>query len=300
MFSNKMWLNAFAVSMTIAIALGLSTVSDKLGYPIFDLLQKIHAPAESTGVALIQLDQASLDRFEEESEYVFPLPRQVYGALANLAGKLEAKAIVFDIAFSEASKISLEYDEEFALMVRESKVPAIFPAGNKSGTAKEPYYIIKNSATALGSIVIPSKTGVYREYFYKVEGTHTLATAALKEARHSIPKSKENTFYLEYYQRWAIPSFPLYNVFKGFSLLNEGKPLPKELEVLRGKIWFVGYSAIGLRDVKPTPLNPKASGTLVHATAAANMIEGKGLHASGPLTLIGITVLMIVLLFLRN
>lgn len=59
----------------------------------------------------------------------------------------------------------------------------------------------------------------------------------------------------------------------------------------RDKIVFIGASAAGLQDTKPTPLSPKTPGVLIHASLASNLLTGDTLRTvPRPLTWLAIAV----------
>jgi adenylate cyclase len=55
-------------------------------------------------------------------------------------------------------------------------------------------------------------------------------------------------------------------------------PPPALANRIRGHIVLIGASAVGLRDIRATPLDPAASGVSVHAQALEQMILGHHLH----------------------
>lgn len=75
------------------------------------------------------------------------------------------------------------------------------------------------------------------------------------------------------------------------------KVLSRELppEALRGKLVFLGTSAIGLHDLVNTPLNKSVSGVYIHATLADNMLSQDLLHTL-PLSIwLGVILLLGIL-----
>ena len=63
-------------------------------------------PAPATaGIALIVLDQASLDWAKEELSLTWPWPRQVYAPLIELARDQKARVLALDVIFTEPSAI---------------------------------------------------------------------------------------------------------------------------------------------------------------------------------------------------
>ncbi|MBN2302629.1 MAG: CHASE2 domain-containing protein, partial [Lentisphaerae bacterium] len=81
-------------------------------------------------------------------------------------------------------------------------------------------------------------------------------------------------------------SFPSYSAAD----VIEGKLSPG---VFKGKIVFVGTSAVGLRDVKATPVSAEFSGVEVHATIVDNILAGDILQI--PLGMVAVQALAIII-----
>ncbi len=63
-----------------------------------------HGPGEATDdIVLILLDQNSLDWASRENGLTWPWPRELYGAIADYCRRAGAKALAFDVLFSEPS-----------------------------------------------------------------------------------------------------------------------------------------------------------------------------------------------------
>jgi adenylate cyclase len=68
----------------------------------------------SEEIVLFLIDQQSLDVYEQEQGLSWPWPRQMYSALIQYCLRGEAKALVFDLIFSEGSVFGVEDDQDFA------------------------------------------------------------------------------------------------------------------------------------------------------------------------------------------
>ncbi len=68
----------------------------------------------SEDIVLFLIDQQSLDVYEQEQGLAWPWPRQMYSALIQYCLHGEAKALVFDLIFSEGSVFGVEDDQDFA------------------------------------------------------------------------------------------------------------------------------------------------------------------------------------------
>jgi len=75
-------------------------------------------PGEATDqIRLILLDQNSLDWALKENGLSWPWPREVYGAIVNFCKRQGAKAVAFDVLFTEPSKYGVEDDAAFGKSV---------------------------------------------------------------------------------------------------------------------------------------------------------------------------------------
>ena len=75
-------------------------------------------PGKATDdIRLILLDQQSLDWGKEINELTWPWPREIYGAIVNFCKRSGAKAVAFDVLFTDPSKYGVEDDAAFAQAV---------------------------------------------------------------------------------------------------------------------------------------------------------------------------------------
>ena len=122
----------------LAAALGLSGALDGFEGRSFDARVRLLArPAETSGrVALILLDQQSLDWGKDENGLSWPWPREVYTYIVNFCRRAGVRALAFDVLYSEPSTYGVYDDRAFAAAVGElgGFVAAIFP-GEETGSA---------------------------------------------------------------------------------------------------------------------------------------------------------------------
>lgn len=74
--------------------------------------------AETSRVKIILLDQASLDWGKAVNGWSWPWPRQVYGPIVDFCIRGGARAVVFDVLFTEPSVYGVEDDRLLAAAVR--------------------------------------------------------------------------------------------------------------------------------------------------------------------------------------
>lgn len=75
----------------------------------------------SDNIRLILLDQNSLDWAKEENGLSWPWPREVYNAIIQFCKRSGAKALAFDVLFTEPSKYGVDDDRAFAAAIHDFK-----------------------------------------------------------------------------------------------------------------------------------------------------------------------------------
>ncbi|MFH0814449.1 MAG: adenylate/guanylate cyclase domain-containing protein [Pseudomonadota bacterium] len=104
-----------------SLALALHTLGwlDTLENKTWDWRASLLAkPGKATDdIRLILLDQNSLDWAKEENGLTWPWPREVYSAIVNYCQRSGAKALAFDVLFTEPSKYGVEDDETFGAAI---------------------------------------------------------------------------------------------------------------------------------------------------------------------------------------
>ena len=71
-------------------------------------------------IVLILVDQNSLDIYEQEQGLPWPWPRGLYAAIVKHCAQGEARAVIFDVLFSEGSFFGEEDDQSFASAMAEA------------------------------------------------------------------------------------------------------------------------------------------------------------------------------------
>ena len=101
----------------------------------------------------------------------------------------------------------------------------------------------------------------------------TLKRDGLQSKGTDIPLDPQGNFLLSYYLSGRdFPRYSAFNVVQSFQALQEGGTPMYPPEVFHNKIVFVGFTAPGLFDLKPTPIHSLNPGLAIHATLLANLI----------------------------
>jgi adenylate cyclase len=159
-----------------------------------------------------------------------------------------------------------------------------------------PIQSLAESARGLGNVAIyPDSDGIYRRvpviFRYQERWIPSLGLAAFrgvadqgqavlqmnsfKLGNISFPLDSNQNFLLYYYSREKdFRRFSAFNVIQSSLALQEGRKPLYPPESFRDKIVFVGFTAPGLFDLKPTPVSSVTPGAAIHATFVANLLRG--------------------------
>jgi adenylate cyclase len=237
-------------------------------------------------VCVVALDDASF--LERDLDPLQPWPRGLYGELVETLRDEGAKAVAFDVLFEKPG--DPEQDLRFEL--------GLFDAGNVVLAAAvervddprfsmtrlvEPMPALAESAAAVAMAELPSDDdGTIRETWLVPGDRPGLALAAYQVATGDVSHAGDSrTLLIDFYgPPRTIETVSLYQA------LDPGQYLPQGF--FRDKIVFVGLSqpaASSIHESKdsfPTPFTGgrvgNTYGVEIHATIAANLLEGRGIH----------------------
>jgi adenylate cyclase len=123
-YTTKAKLQAAAVliciTLAMAAALDFSGFLGPYDLKTMDLMfRRVPLPPASPDIALIAIDQADIDFFQEQG-VGWPWPRELYGPIIDFCRRGRAKAVVFDMLYTENSIYGKEDDQKLAQAARES------------------------------------------------------------------------------------------------------------------------------------------------------------------------------------
>jgi len=124
-------------ALFLALALEVSGLLAAYQLKTLDhLFRRLPLPPASPQVVVVTVDQADLDFFKNQG-ITWPWPRQLYAPIVEFCRRSGARAVIFDILFTEASSYGPEDDQRFAQAIeaagnvvlpfflsREEKAPA--------------------------------------------------------------------------------------------------------------------------------------------------------------------------------
>jgi adenylate cyclase len=278
-------------------------------------------------VVIIALDDSSLESMDW---LAWPWPRELWAYLADYLADQGAAALFFDITFETSSSYGALEDSLFGAAA--SRIPTVFIANlflDSAGATIPQRAVIPLEQPPLEGLLYPSarlpvapisagaeifasplveadRDGVVRRvplFFRTPEGivpSPGLALAWIATGRDSlryrggrlflrdgsVPVESDGTFI----PRFMGPrgTYTTLGVDSVFSMMESGS----DGSVFRDAVVLVGYTAVDLFDLKPTPLSANYPGVEVHATVCDNLMSGAGISRPGAGTAAAATLLL--------
>jgi len=277
----------------------------------YDLLSRLCNP--DTGgreIVVVQIDQQSLDSLAVDG-VTWPWPRQVYAPLFERLS--QADAVFVDIIFSEPSSYGNEDDSILAASLAASSnvfLPVFATANQRvlddAGQAfldrltvrdvpqpsnALPYAItplapLASAAHGGGNVMIkPDRDGVYRRLplLFQAAGRtlphfvlgHLLERTIITVSQGQLMRSGaalplDAGALLVQFPRGAKP----YETVPAIDLISEAGNARYPAAYFKGKKVFLGLTAAGLYDLKPTAVSAVTSGVMVHAATLDALLHG--------------------------
>lgn len=277
-------------------------------------------------VIIIALNESSL----ESMDWIgWPWPREIWADLAGFLADQGAKALFFDITFETSSMYGAFEDSLFGAQA--SRLPTVFIAnlfldsaaapvpgsalipfegapaeGPLYPSARLPVPQIATGAAAFASpLVQADQDGVVRRvplFFRTAEGmvpspglamawlasgeTPSFSGGRLHLGRNSVPLSDDGVFI----PRFMGPrgTYTTLGADEVFEMMMTGDTTA----VFRDAVVLVGYTAVDLFDLKPTPFSANYPGVEVHATVYDNLMTGTGIQRPGESVPVAVTILL--------
>jgi adenylate cyclase len=286
---------AALLSGVVAALAGLSGILDPLEWKTWDLRVRTLTPDEPSGdrVALLLIDQKSLDFMAEEESIPWPWPRSLYVPVIEYCRRAGAKGILFDILYTEPSVFGVSDDEELAGAIRAGG-DVVLAAAVAQGAF--PIDVLGEAAAGVGNVGFePDADGVFRRFPpFASGGAPSLPLAALtgiaglSAARDgsrltvgatSVPLDGGGRMIIRYRGPvGAIPSYSMASAIQSYVREEEGGEVALPRDLLEGRYVVLGMSAPGLLDLRPTPVGSVYPGAEIHATVLDNLLSGDAVH----------------------
>jgi len=315
---------AFALAWLLLSFASLSTTLQRLDFLWLDALTRLRAQSQlaDPSIAIIDIDDYSLNAMARDSGS-WPWSRAVHAELINWLNEQGAKAIVFDIWFSEADIFRDDKDEYLAevlashnnvympMLLQKSLTPQLdrrlanYPALSaiertaQANPDAKAQLLLPVLSTAehwrLGLVNFsPDQDGVGRHYdlYRDIEGwrLYSLPAVVARDLGYALPAHTK----LRLDWRGRLPPYPRHAYADLFSKVMAGDSDAN----FQDKVIFIGSTASGLHDMRPTAMSEQYPALYMLAIALDNIKNGQQLRYS-PWWQLGYGTVLLLWLFWR-
>jgi CHASE2 domain-containing sensor protein len=258
-------------------------------------------PKPSRQVAVVEIDECSINHYLRKGEGGWPWSRSRHADLLDALDRAGVRAAGFDIQFSDPSQLDPDSDSILDAMaaggegrfvfgatrlhpdfdadatLRASQAPSAFPVAahpsrDPTVALALPYGEAMRRHAALLNVT-RSSDGVLRDVPLREQvGDWAIPSLALRLAAGADPAKMAaypDTIRIDWRSHSRLPGVSAVNLLEGETIC--GDPAPD----LRGRTVLVGYTASGLNDAKPTPVDMAMPGVEVHAEATEALLAGR-------------------------
>lgn len=290
-----------------------------------DFRFRIRPPIPATDkVVIIEIGDDTIEQLGR-----FPFDRNYHAGLIKALQEAQAKAIVFDIFFSEIHSSDDELEQAmrtagnvylpFVFELDYKRKHAVPVANAYTANILESF---RESAKGTGHInVIPDSDGKFRRVplFIKYKDTlypyisflvscdvlgirehdcHVVAGRYLRCGSYTtIPLDKQSNIIVNYRGRWgrSYKHYSYVDVLRSYIARLSGEKPVIDLSVFKDKICIVGLSAAGTTDLHPSPFEPLYPSVGIHADIINSIIQKRFINQAGrPINLFILLVISLV------
>jgi len=260
-------------------------------------------------IVYIEISEDSLRAFGR-----WPWPREIHAVMTHVLTEWKAKAIFFDVVFSEAST---PYDDgafKEALEKAAASSTKVYLPAVLEKWGKEYFWIrclpeFEQYATGgLGHMrIIPDQDGLVRRIRPQMSyGNLSLPHIGLKVAfdllkekgisfdQSQLPLDEKGNFMINWAGRWAttFKHVSYVDVIKSFESIKEGRPAIVSPSEIKDKICIIGVTATGLMDIKAAPIESVYPAVGVHGNVINSVLTHQFVR---PVSAKGNTLSLIIL-----
>ncbi len=248
--------------------------------------------ASSEDIAVVLIDQYSLDWGKDIMGWGWPWPREAYGIIVDYFTRADAASVAFDMIYSEPSLYGPEDDIKFGeAMRRNGRVIQTLYRDSSSPVPVKPVAPIAENARAIVSVESTNDAdSVARTMRLDSLAGTSLALSDELPDLSEIPKAKNGHMYIRFYNENNLARYVPFSAAdiimseltfreaeeQNLISINDDSVLdPAQFE---GSHIFCGVYAPGLFDICATPISTTYPGVGVHISQADTILMKKYLR----------------------
>ncbi|MBA4381748.1 MAG: adenylate/guanylate cyclase domain-containing protein, partial [Sideroxydans sp.] len=255
-------------------------------------------------IGIIAIDEKSIAELGQ-----YPWTRSQYARLLDRLKAAQVKAVLFDAFFPERE--DMVNDQAFAAAMKRSGNVVLakvyeFDKNDQVIGITQSIPELERAAAGVGHInLFPEEDGVNRRAPLLIESegkwypslSLMAAMITLGEKEYSqddfgivlgnrhIPLGERSSMWVNY--MGPPGNYPRYS----FADVVNGRIPPEQL---KGKVLFVGATALGIYDLRVTPFHKNAPGVEIHATVADNIISNRFIQQGGMTALVDMAFIVLM------
>ncbi len=278
----------------------------RFDYLLLDPMLRLRAAQEQPDPRLlvVDIDERSI-RAMEQYVGAWPWPRSIHAELVELLQAQGARAILFDLLFSERDLYRPDSDAYFdeVLQASDRTYLPVLQLDAERGQGRQRFVelpttlqlrmepggdpgedglfllpqVVRPEAWRSGTInFVADADGVGRRYDVRRQlgggwWMHSLPARAAADLGAGLPAADR---ILLHWQSPALQTYPTVSYAAVYAALAEGNPF-HDRDFFRDRIVIIGASAAGLHDIKSTPIDAVQPGMYLLATALDNLLNGE-------------------------
>jgi CHASE2 domain-containing sensor protein len=265
-------------------------------------------PRPSGRVVVVEIDECSIEYFRARNEGGWPWSRQRHADLLDQLDRAGVRGVGYDVLFSDPSKVDPTGDQSLEAMARggagrfvfgstrlhpdydagsplhASWAPGAFalmprPQDDPKVALLLPYGEAMAAFSAIANVT-RNQDGVIRDIpLHEPAGDWALPSLPLRLAMITTPGLQRDTAATvrpNWRQRTRLPRISAADLLTGQPICRDAATAPP---ALKDRLVLVGYTASGLNDAKPTPVDPVMPGVEVMAEATEALIAGSAIRS---------------------
>lgn len=264
-------------------------------------------PRPSGRVAVVEIDDCSIDYVRAQGDGGWPWPRQRHADLLDALDRAGVRAVGYDVLFADASTTDPQGDATLDAMAggaggrfvfASQRMDEDFDAGATLRAADAPGAFALSADARLQAapavaMVLPYGAGLARHSgitnvgrngdgllrdiaLRDDEGAWAIPSLPLRLAAHATaraPASFPASVRPNWRQHAQLPYVSAADLLAGRAVCGHAA----DVRALRGAVALVGSTAASMGDIKPTPVNPAMPGVEVLAEATEALVAGSAI-----------------------
>lgn len=225
----------------------------------------------------------------------WPWPRRYHASLVEILRQWNARAVIFDVLFSEKG----DPEEDLALaeaMQKSGKVylGAALESQKDEKVWVEPLEMFAREAKAVGHInIFPDEDGVVRRVQpFLSHGGKTYPYLPLPAAYNFLdepipqkdnvpfPRDQKGNLMVNWSGKWAstFEHYSYVDILRSYAAIKNGEKPAIDPSKLEGKICLIGMTAVGHNDVKPSSLEGLYPSVGLHANVINSILKNEFIY----------------------